>query len=315
MTHLQPDDPALRTERDHLVIATARGGRVRGAAVRSTETVTELMRRHDLSPVSTIALGRLAVCTQLMAAGLKNPTDVMSVTLRCDGPLRGMVMVSDARSRVRGYAMEPHAVLVPGADGKIHFREAVQSGSLTVVKDLGLKKPYSGTVALVSGEIAEDLTAYLAISEQVPSVLAAGVLLGGTGVRLAGGLLVQLMPDATEADIDYIERRAAGFPDISFLLSEGFTPAECLDLFWGDPALNYLDCRPVGFHCNCSRPRMLRNLLAIGRADLAELAEDPNGVELVCHFCGTSYAFDQAAVRDLLTAGKPHKTTGADQPV
>lgn len=315
MTHLQPDDPALRTERDHLVIATARGGRVRGAAVRSTETVTELMRRHDLSPVSTIALGRLAVCTQLMAAGLKNPTDVMSVTLRCDGPLRGMVMVSDARSRVRGYAMEPHAVLVSGADGKIHFREAVQSGSLTVVKDLGLKKPYSGTVALVSGEIAEDLTAYLAISEQVPSVLAAGVLLGGTGVRLAGGLLVQLMPDATEADIDYIERRAAGFPDISFLLSEGFTPAECLDLFWGDPALNYLDCRPVGFHCNCSRPRMLRNLLAIGRADLAELAEDPNGIELVCHFCGTSYAFDQAAVRDLLTAGKPHETTGADQPV
>ncbi|HHX37938.1 MAG TPA: Hsp33 family molecular chaperone HslO, partial [Clostridiaceae bacterium] len=155
-------------------------------------------------------------------------------------------------------------------------------------------------VDLISGEIAEDLAYYLAASEQIPSVLAAGVLISETGVDCAGGLLVQLLPGYTEEDVEYIERRAAGFPDVTFWLQQGFTAAQLLDLFFGDKNLKYLEQRPIGFRCHCSRQRMQRNLLAIGRADLTELAEDPNGINLECHFCNSHYHFKQEEVQALL---------------
>lgn len=299
--YLKPGCPELTDPNDHLVIATARNGSVRLVAVRSTQTVEALRSAHDLSPAATIALGRLAVCAQLMASDLKNENDVMSISYRCEGALGGMVMVSDSHSRVRGYAAVPQVELQPDEEGRVAIRNIIGEGALTVIKDLGLREPYSGTVDLVSGEVAADLTYYLAVSEQIPSVMAAGVLLNEDGVEVAGGILVQMMPGATKEDVDIVEARAAGYPEVSFLLSEGFTPAQLLDLFMGDPAIKYLDARPVSFHCTCSRERMARNLITLGSADRAELMEDPKGIDLECHFCNATYHFDQDELKELFT--------------
>ncbi len=309
---IKKNDPILNPAGDHLVVATARDGRIRGVAVRSTQTVEKLRQVHDLSPAVTHALGRFAIGAQLMAASLKNPTDLMSMTLRCDGPLGGMTMVSGSDSYVRGYALRPQAdsVVATAAEsamatssqnaGHTSLKALVGDGTLTVVKDMGLKEPYSGTVQIYSGEITADLAYYLGLSEQVPSVMASGIKLDETGLVLAGGLLIQLMPGATEDDIDFIERRAAGLPDVSFLLEEGFTPAQLLDLFWGDPALVYLESRPIGFRCNCSRDRMQRNLLTLPASDLKELAADTSGIDLHCHFCNRHYHFTQPEMLELL---------------
>ena len=178
---------------------------------------------------------------------------LVSITLRCDRTIGRMVVAAEPTSYVRGYAFNPVSLEPRPEDGKIHFRDAVGAGSLTVVKNLGVREPYSGTVDLISGEIAEDLAYYLAASEQIPSVLAAGVLVNETGVVCAGGLLIQLLPGYTEEDVNYIERRAAGFPDVTFWLQQGFTASQLLDLFFGDKNLKYLEQRPIGFYCPCSR--------------------------------------------------------------
>ncbi len=292
---------ALLNLDDHLVTATSREGRVRCVAAWSTKTIQTACRCHDLSPLATIAMGRFGIGAQLMAATLKNPTDVMSMTLKCEGPLKGMVVVSDYQSNIRGYVQNEHADVPPGEDGKIHFREVVGAGTLTVVKDMGLKTPYSGTVKLISGEIAEDLAFYLMTSEQLPSVLATTVLLHQSGVYMAGGLLIQLMPGATAEDLSYIEQRASGFPELGFLMNEGFTPKQWIDLFMGDPNLHYLETHPIAFKCHCSEKRMTKNLLALGKAELEALAADPKGIDLHCHFCNRHYAFSQERIRELIS--------------
>ncbi len=283
---------------DHLVIATGLNGFVRAVAVRSTEMVRELVRVHDLSPIAAIAAGRLATGTQLLASDLKNKTDSISVSLKGDGPLGGMLMASDASTYVRGYVLEPHVTAEP-SDQRSAVANAVGEGNLTVVRGVGLKQPWSGTVDLVSGEIAEDLTFYLAASEQIPSVMSLGVRLSESGVEAAGGLLIQMMPGADEDTVTYVEERAAGFPSMSFLLEEGFTPAELIDLFLGDPDVRYLDSRPTGFRCTCSRERMWRNLATLGPSDLNELIDDPRGIELECQFCNQTYHFTQEEMRKL----------------
>lgn len=285
---------------DHLVIATALQGQVRAVAVRSTQTVQTLTRIHDLSPLAAIAAGRLAAGTQLLLSDLKNETDSLTVSVKGDGPLGGILMAGDASGYVRGYVHHPRVEAEPDATRSAVAR-AVGAGNLTVVRSTGLKEPWSGTVKLVSGEIAEDLTYYLAVSEQIPSLVSLGVQISATGVAAAGGLLVQLMPGATEKTISYLEQRAGGgFPPMTFLLEEGFTPAQIIDLFLGDPQVRYLEKRPVGFRCTCSRRRMERNLLTLSRTELEELAADPQGIRLDCHFCNRSYHFDQDEVRALL---------------
>lgn len=291
---------------DHLVRATAREGRIRLLALRAEDTVRELVRLHDLSPMAAAAAGRLAMGAQLLSADLKNKKDSLTVIIRCSGPLRGMTMICDAAGRVRGTVIEPHPDTTEHYPGKLAVSQAVGEGQLTVIKDLGLREPYGGTVPLLSGEIAEDLAAYLLQSEQVPSVLALGVKMDREGITQAGGLLVQLMPGASEADLSYIESRArGGFPEVTFLLEEGFSPAQILDLFLGDPEMEYLDSYPICYHCPCSRERMKRNLLTLGEKDLHEIAEAENGAELCCHFCNEKYHFTREEIQELLREAKP----------
>ena len=277
--------------KDHIVRAEGLGGLVKCLCV-STKTVCETARvMHQMSPAATAALGRFMTGSILISESMKNPGDTQTTIIRGDGPMEGMTCVTDFGFKVRAYPMEPVVPTEYHKPGKINVGAAVGKGSLTVVRDIGLKEPYVGVSELVSGEIAEDFAYYLAKSEQTKSIVSLGVLLEKGEVSHAGGLMVQLLPGAGEDEISYLEKRAAGFPEISFLFSEGFTPAQIIDLFMGDPDLKYLDGKEVEFKCNCSRERMLSGLAALGKKDLEEITKDGKPIETVCRFCNSKYVF------------------------
>ncbi|MBO4651235.1 MAG: Hsp33 family molecular chaperone HslO [Clostridiales bacterium] len=286
---------------DYIVTATALSGKVRALAIRSTNLVKEALRIHNTSPVATAALGRFLTGTLFLADTLKGDGDSLTTNIRSDGPLQGMTAVADSHGNVRGYCLEPVVETTYHRPGKLNVGAAVGNGKLTVVKDFGLKEPYVGQVELVSGEIAEDFTYYLASSEQTPSIVSLGVGIDANGVTCAGGFMVQLLPGADEETIEYLENRVSGgFPDVTFLLTEGMNPEKILDMFLGDKDICFLQGRKVAYKCNCSRDRMERNLMAIGKKDLTELSEDPNGIDLECHFCDQKYHFSQEDVLGML---------------
>ena len=298
--YLAPGSPTDGS--DYIVTATALSGKVRALAVRSTELVKEALRIHKTSPVATAALGRFLTGTLFVADTLKGEGDTITANIRSDGPLQGMTAVADSHGNVRGYCLEPVVETTYHRPGKLNVGAAVGSGKLTVVKDFGLKEPYVGQVELISGEIAEDFTYYFASSEQTPSIVSLGVSLDANGVTCAGGFMVQLLPGADEETISYLEDRVnGGFPEVSFLLQEGMNPEKILDMFLGDKDICFLEGRKVAYKCNCSRDRMERNLMAIGKKDLTELSLDPNGIDLECHFCDQRYHFSQEDVKALIS--------------
>ena len=297
--YLAPGSPM--DDSDYIVTATALSGKVRALAIRSTNLVKEALRIHKTSPVATAALGRFLTGTLFLADTLKGDGDSLTVNIRSDGPLQGMTAVADSHGNVRGYCLEPVVETTYHRPGKLNVGAAVGNGKLTVVKDFGLKEPYVGQVELVSGEIAEDFTYYLASSEQTPSIVSLGVGIDATGVTCAGGFMVQLLPGADEETISYLENRVSGgFPDVTFLLTEGMNPEKILDMVLGDKDICFLAGRKVAYKCNCSRDRMERNLMAIGKKDLTELSQDPNGIDLECHFCDQKYHFSQEDVLGML---------------
>ena len=282
---------------DYIVRATAYGGHVRALAIRSTALCRKALEIHKTSPVAAAALGRFLSGSLLLADNLKSEEDTQTTIIRCDGPIHGMTAVCDAKGNVRGYCNEPVVENTFHYPGKLDVGAAVGNGVLTVIRDFGLKEPYVGTVQLVSGEIAEDFTYYLAASEQTPSIMSLGVLLGADGIVHAGGFLVQLMPGAGEDLIELMEKRAGGgFPDVTFLMNEGMNPEQILDMFLGDPEIHYLTATRVQYSCNCSRDRMERNLMTLGKNELLELSKDAKGISLECHFCDKIYSFDQESL-------------------
>lgn len=290
----------LGENEDYIVTATALKGHVRATAIRTTNAVSKAQRLHNTSPVVTAALGRFISGSLLLAENMKNPDDTQTTIIKCTGEIKGMTCVCDSKGNARAYPVENLVESTYHRPGKLNVGEAVGKGMLTIIRDIGLKDPYIGSVELVSGEIAEDFTYYLAKSEQTPSVVALGVEVLNDKVTQAGGMMVQLMPGCTPEDITYIEDRVnGGFPDITFLMNEGFTPEKILDMFLGDPDITFLSGRGVGFNCNCSREKMQRGLLTLGTKDLSELSEDPKGVELVCHFCNEKYHFSPDEVAEI----------------
>lgn len=283
--------------KDHIVRAEGLGGLVKCLAV-STTAVCETARvMHQMTPAATAALGRFMTGSLLISESMKNEKDTQTTIIRGDGPLEGMTCVTDYGFKVRAYPVEPVIPTEYHRPGKINVGAAVGKGSLTVVRDVGLKEPYVGVSELVSGEIAEDFAYYLAKSEQTKSIVSLGVLLEEGRVSEAGGLMVQLLPGAGDAEIDYLEKRVSGFPEISFLMKEGFTPAQIIDLFMGDPDLKYLDGQEVEFKCNCSRERMLSGLAALGKSDLEEITKDGKPIETVCRFCNSKYVFEPSELK------------------
>lgn len=286
---------------DYIVRATALDHSIRAFACRTTQTCQEATRIHQLSPSAATALGRLMSGLLMMAQDLESPDDSISAVIRSDGPLQGLTAVATGQATIRGLVQQPVVETRYQRPGKLDISHAVGSGTLRIIRDMGQKEPYIGQVELISGEIAEDLAAYMMQSEQTPTVLSLGVLLDRDGIRHAGGLMVQLMPDAGEDITAYLEQRALGFPEISYLLQEGFNPQQLIDLLIGDPDIVYHSLQSCRYACTCSQDRMRRNLIALGRQDLNELSEDEKGIELTCHFCNRKYHFSQQDLRHLLS--------------
>jgi molecular chaperone Hsp33 len=237
----------------------------------------------------------------MMGAMLKGEKDILTIQIKGDGPLKGLLVTADAKSNVRGYVHNPQVELPLQAKGKLDVGRAVGAGILRVIKDLGLKEPYVGQTALVSGEIAEDLTYYFAASEQVPSAVALGVLIDTDySVKQAGGLIIQVMPGCGEEVIGLLEEKIAAMESITGLLAAAMSPEQILEHLLGDFSLEILATMPTQFHCGCSQERIEKAILSIGRQDLQEIIAAGEPLEVNCHFCNTSYQVEVADLQKFL---------------
>jgi molecular chaperone Hsp33 len=266
-----------------------------------TTTAVELARRrHRTSPTATAALGRVLTGASLLGVALKRGQTVM-VRIQGDGPLGGVLAMSDAVGTVRGYVANPDVHLPLTARGKLDVGGAVGRGTLQVTLDLGLRVPYHGSVPLISGEIAEDLASYLVVSHQIPSVVALGVLVAPSErVMAAGGLIVQVMPGADERVVAYLEERAQVLPAVTSMISTGNTPEEMVDAVLGTIVSRVVERGPVRFRCRCSRRKVQQVLISLGDAELREILAEQGQVEVTCNFCNARYVFGDADVEGLI---------------
>ena len=286
---------------DQLIRVIARDAPVKAMAISARDTVERARAIHDCWPVASAALGRLLMAASMIGAAMKNENGAVTLRVRGDGPLGSLTAVSDSRGNVRGYVQNP-AVDVPGkAKGKLDVGAAVGAdGDLTVIRDLGLKEPYVGSVQLVGGEIAEDIAAYFAESEQVPTACALGVLIApDQTVQAAGGYLIQLLPGADEGVVSAVEQGVARLGAVSARLDGGMNPLELLQEALGAFELEVLETAPVEYRCYCSEERVSRALISMGRDELTSLIEEQGGAELTCQFCDKVYRYSAGDLRRL----------------
>ena len=285
---------------DYIVRATAAGGQIRAFAATTRDLVEEARGRHNTSPVATAALGRLLTAGVMMGSMMKNDTDVLTLQINGDGPLGGITVTADSQGNVKGYVQNPDVILPP-KNGKLDVGGAVGIGLLTVIKDMGLKEPYSGQTILVTSEIAEDLTYYFANSEQVPSSVGLGVLMEKDNtVKCAGGFIVQLMPFAEEKVISRLEENVGKITSVTKLLEEGYTPQQLLSDLTEGLDLEVTDTMPAQFYCNCSKERVERAVASIGAKDIQEMIDEGKDIEVKCHFCNTAYNYSVDELKSIL---------------
>lgn len=296
------EDLKLTREEDHKVVATALNGHVRLLALNASKSIEHLRKVHDLSPISTAVAGRLAMMSLLLADGLKQKEAKVHLTLKCEGPIQSVQMTAQADGSFRGSVRHPHTENLYDEKKHLNMKKAIGEGYLQVQKDLGLRERYTGQVELVDADLAQSFSYYLAQSEQISSFVSLGLSFSSEGVKHAGALLVQVMPDITEEELSYLEKRAqGGFPDLSYLMEEGFSPAQIMDLFMGDPDIFYLDSKEIFYHCPCSKVGMSEKLMTLGKKDLEELSQDPMGIELQCSTCDARYYLNQREIKNLLS--------------
>ncbi len=277
---------------DYMIRAIAADGAIRAFAINSRDIAEEARKRHNTSPVVTAALGRLLSAAAMMGIMMKGEDDILTVQIRSDGPIRGLTVTADSHGRVKGYAWQPYVIL-PARNGKLDVGGAVGAGVLNVIKDLGLKDPYVGQTDLVSGEIAEDLTYYFATSEQTPSSVGLGVLMNRDNtVRQSGGFIIQIMPDADEAVVSELEQRLASVSSVTDMLDEGYTPRTMLEYLLEGFDLTVTEKIPASFYCGCSKERVTKTLISLGRDELQDMIDDGEPVEVRCDMCGSVYTFD-----------------------
>lgn len=287
---------------DYIVSATAANTTIRAFAAVTTNTAREAREIHKLSPVAAAALGRTLTAAALMSKSLKGENNSITIQIKGNGPMGGLIAIADSKANVRGYVYRPQIYLPLNEDGKLDVAGAIGTdGYLNVIMDLGLKEPYIGYVNLVSGEIAEDIAYYYAYSEQVPSVVSLGVLVNSDeSVQNAGGFFIQLMPDADEASISYLEKKIAQIPPVTTLLSEGKSPEDILEMILGEKDMVLTGKSPCGYQCNCTWDRMERNMISLGPKEIIDLINEQHGAEAQCYFCNKKYYFDEEKLRSLL---------------
>ena len=286
---------------DYLVRAIAANGQVRAFAAYTKNTVETARQAHNTSPVVTAGLGRLLTAGAMMGSMMKGDRDVLTIKAEGSGPVGHYLVTADSKGNVKGYAANPNVILPANAAGKLDVGGSLGVGLLTVIKDLGLKEPYTGTCELVSGEIAEDLTYYFASSEQTPSSVGLGVLMTKDNtVNVAGGFIIQLMPDATEETISIVEEKISTIKSVTSMLENGLDPEGIINLILGGLDPKILDKMPVRFYCNCSKERVSKALIAIGRKELDNIIEENEPIEVKCHFCNKAYNFTVDELKKLV---------------
>ncbi len=290
---------------DYIVRATAANHQIRAFAATTRNLVETARAAHNTSPVATAALGRLLTGGVMMGAMMKNEKDVLTIQIKCDGPIQGLTVTADVNGNVKGYVENPMVMLPPSKKGKLDVATALGLGVMNVIKDMGLKEPYLGQTILVTSEIAEDLTYYFATSEQVPSSVGLGVLMEKDNtVKQAGGFIVQVMPFIEEEVLAKLEENIGKIESVTEMLDKGYTPEQILETVLDGMDVEYTDTLPANFHCNCSKERVEKALISIGRKDIKEMIDDGKPIEMHCHFCNTSYEFSVEELKDILVKSK-----------
>ena len=277
---------------DYMVRAIAGNAQIRAFACTTRNLVEEARKAHNTSPVMSAALGRLLTAGAMMGSMLKGEKDLLTLQIKGDGPGRGVTVTADAKGNVKGYPDVPDVILPANAKGKLDVGGAMGNGYLQVIKDLGLKEPYVGKIELQTGEVAEDLTYYFAASEQVPSGVGLGVLMERDNtVKQAGGFIIQLMPFATEEVISKLENNLSKVAAVTSLLEAGNTPEQMLEILLEGFDIEFTDKMPVQFFCNCTKSRVEKALISVGKKELKSMIEDGKTIEVNCHFCNRNYEF------------------------
>ena len=290
---------------DYIVRATAGNGSIRAFAATTRDLVQHAREVHHTSPVASAALGRMLTAAAMMGSMLKGDKDILTLQVRGEGPLQGIVVTSDSKAQVKGYVFNPSVEIPDLIPGKLNVSGAIGAGHLSVIKDIGMREPYAGKIELVTGEIAEDLTYYFAQSEQTPSAIGLGVLVEtDTSIRRAGGFIIQLLPDATDEMIVKLEKKLATIPYVSDLLDMGQTPEGILEMILGDFDLKIMDTIPTAFYCNCTRERVEKALISIGKEELEKIIREDKKANLHCHFCSKEYDFNEEQLVALLEEAK-----------
>ncbi len=277
-------------------------GEVMATAVDTTDIVNRAEEIHKTSAVVTAALGRLLTAGSIMGNMLKGKDNSLTLRVNGDGPTGSLIVVSDFNGDVRGYVQNPIVELPLNEKGKLDVGGAVgKNGLLYVLKDLGLKEPFSGSVPLVSGEIAEDIASYYALSEQIPTVCALGVLVNpDLTVKAAGGYIIQLLPAASDATIDKLEKSISGLRSVTAMLSDGMTPEDIVRAALNDFEVEVLYTQDIEYKCNCDKERVSKALISLGREELTSMANELPVIEVDCHFCDKVYKFTPEEVKKLI---------------
>ncbi len=288
---------------DYIVRAVTDDGLVRAFGCITKNTVQAARDFHSTSPVATAALGRLLSCAAMMGSMLKGEKDLVTLQLGGGGPLGRVLAVSGSDSMVKGYVDEPNVDIPLNSSGKLDVGAAVgKDGFLTVIQDLGLKEPYIGKIPLVSGEVGDDMAKYFAISEQVPSVVALGVLVDkDLSVKNSGGFIIQLMPGATDEDITKLEENIKSITSVTEMLESGMNIEEIIGASLNGFDFHFTDKKEIGFYCNCSKERVRRVLRSVGADEIETIIKEDGKAELSCHFCNSKYQFDIDELNEILS--------------
>ncbi len=300
---------------DYVVRGIAADGQIRAFAATTRNTVEEARRRHDTSPVVTAALGRLLTAGAVIASQMKGEDDVLTLKITGDGPVKSLTVVADSRGHVKGYAGEPRAMRPVNEKGKLDVAGLIGKGQLTVIRDLGLKEPYTGSIELQSGEIAEDLTYYYAVSEQTPSSVALGVLMNKENtVRQAGGFMIQLMPGVSDEIVDRLEKSLTEMEPLTSLLDRGLTPEQILEDLLGTFGLTFTEKTPVSFFCSCTKEKVSRAIATLGRREILDLMLAQETVEAHCDYCNTYYTFGREEMKQIYKDLRARDKAGTEAP-
>ena len=291
--------------KDYIVRASLANDSVRAFAISSTHLVAEARERHRTLPVVTAALGRLLSAGAIMGSMMKGDKDIVTISLKGDGPAGYITVTADSHGHVKGFPGNPNVDIPRKYAGKLDVGTAVGRGLLTVSYDLGLKEPYSGQVEIQTGEVAEDLAYYFTVSEQLPSAVGLGIMVDtDSSVKHAGGFIVQLLPDAPEDVIELLEKKLANLEPVTTMMEQGMTPEEMLLHIFEGVDIEFTERHDVKFYCDCSKEKVKRALAAISDKDLQDIVNDDEDIEVKCFFCNTAYKFSIADIKDILSSRK-----------